>query len=304
MGACMSDVLVVDDSSTMRRILVRALVECGIAEDQIRVATNGAEALASFLERPPGLMLCDVAMPVLDGVGLMERLRVEAPEHSATVLFVTSLASEQMREQLSSLGAAGVLGKPFDKEELRGFVEPYIAAAEAAECDADGRATVQLSAAPAPDAPAEDEAEWLAWIVRDCIATSLEKMVSTEPIELDEAPPLHRLLFVGQVNIGPSGRGLLRVAATLEASSALALLLSGEHPKRDDARRCDTMQELANIIGGAIVTAREAERGETWQLGVANGTVTPPGHHGLAAPLAYALNDRDERLFIDIAGLL
>ena len=81
-------------------------------------------------------------------------------------------------------------------------------------------------------------------------------------------------------------------------------LLSGEHPKRDDARRCDTMQELANIIGGAIVTAREAERGETWQLGVANGTVTPPGHHGLAAPLAYALNDRDERLFIDIAGLL
>lgn len=298
----MRDVLVVDDSSTMRRILQRSLVGCGVDEHRIRVACNGAEALDAFRERVPGLTLCDVAMPVLDGVGLMERLQDESLLIDTTMIFVTSLATDEMRERLLSLGARDVIGKPFSPLDLNQIVSPYLAMLDEPAVERP-TGVVEASTAVEIDEVDEDPADWLARVVRECVATSLERMAFTEPIELEEAAPLNRLLFVGQVNVGPEARGLVRVAATYEAATALSRLLVGEEPGLDDARRCDAMQEIANIVGGAILTAREADYGEVWQLGIANGTVVPPGHHGMVLPLTYVLDDQPERVYVDIVGL-
>lgn len=60
--------LIVDDSSVMRKIVERSLRQAGIDLAQVREAGNGAEALAILGEGSVDLILCDINMPVMDGL--------------------------------------------------------------------------------------------------------------------------------------------------------------------------------------------------------------------------------------------
>ena len=60
--------LIVDDSSVMRKIVERSLRQAGIELEKVVEAGNGAEALAALGKEPVDLILCDINMPVMDGL--------------------------------------------------------------------------------------------------------------------------------------------------------------------------------------------------------------------------------------------
>ena len=116
-------VLIVDDSALMRRIVGKALREAGLELDEVLEAANGLEGIAT-LERlaasaqQPDLVLCDVHMPELNGVGFL-RKRAALGLANGPVIMVTADASDPMVAEALAAGARGFIAKPFSPEQIR-----------------------------------------------------------------------------------------------------------------------------------------------------------------------------------------
>lgn len=104
------DVLVVDDSA-----LIRHVVQIALSAPAWRVlsADSGPEALLLAAESHLDAILLDVEMPGLDGPATLERLRAAPRTRETPVVFMTGHSRPPDCERLCSLGAAGVVGKPF-----------------------------------------------------------------------------------------------------------------------------------------------------------------------------------------------
>ena len=117
-------VLIVDDEPDIRRIAKLGLSRVGGME--VVEATNGTEALVRAKEDHPDAVLLDVMMPGLDGPSTLARLREDPATSAIPVVFLTAKAIASEVDRLKSLGAAGVLTKPFDPmtlaRELRGVL--------------------------------------------------------------------------------------------------------------------------------------------------------------------------------------
>lgn len=109
------EILVVDDSPTMARLLDLGLTSQGF---KVRVARDGGAALEMALERCPDLVLADVMMPVLDGVQLTQALREDPRTASTTIILVTAKGYPAAKLQGFEAGADDYIVKPFDIEEL------------------------------------------------------------------------------------------------------------------------------------------------------------------------------------------
>lgn len=109
-------ILYVDDEDDIREIAVMSL-ELD-SEISVKSCESGSEALTIAPEWLPDLILLDVMMPGMDGPETLERLR-QAPETSSIpVVFVTARTQPEDLERFMSLGAAGVISKPFDPMTL------------------------------------------------------------------------------------------------------------------------------------------------------------------------------------------
>ncbi|WP_020015364.1 response regulator [Promicromonospora sukumoe] len=113
-------ILVVDDDEAIRDV-VRTGLEV-LAGWTVRLATNGADALAMCAADPPDAMLLDVMMPTMDGPTTFGRLQDEPRTRSVPVIFLTAKVQPSERRQYEDLGVAGVLAKPFDPLTLPGEI--------------------------------------------------------------------------------------------------------------------------------------------------------------------------------------
>ncbi len=104
-------ILVVDDDD-FRETLSEVLTEAGYPVQQ---AENGEVALAKAAEEAPGMVLLDLKMPVLDGWGVMERMR-ENPQSAAVPILVLSAYGFEWEAEL--LGAQGYIPKGVGMEEI------------------------------------------------------------------------------------------------------------------------------------------------------------------------------------------
>ncbi|MEM9194954.1 MAG: response regulator [Myxococcota bacterium] len=118
------NVLVVDDSLMMRRMVCRALKSGGMPIDDIAQAANGKEAQDSILEgRTFDLVCLDLNMPVMGGLDLLRWLRTTEPHQTLPVIVVSSEGNVDRIEEVKSLNAA-MIRKPFTPEQLvRAFLE-------------------------------------------------------------------------------------------------------------------------------------------------------------------------------------
>lgn len=117
-------ILHVDDEPDIREV-----VELSLTLDPaftVRSCASGKDALAAAAEWTPDLILCDVMMPVMDGPATLARLR-EAPETAhIPVVFMTARAQPRELEHFKSLGAMGVIPKPFDPMTLAASVRSHL----------------------------------------------------------------------------------------------------------------------------------------------------------------------------------
>jgi DNA-binding response OmpR family regulator len=110
-------VLLVDDDALVRWSLAQALTARGFA---VLEAGCGAEALAHARARDIDVIVLDWSLPDTNGVSLLPLLVREQP--GCRILLLTAYLSEELAARGTSAGAAQVLGKPFEVEDLVGRV--------------------------------------------------------------------------------------------------------------------------------------------------------------------------------------
>jgi two-component system chemotaxis response regulator CheY len=120
-------VLIVDDSSVMRKIVERSLRQAGISLAHVLEAGNGAEALAALNQGTVDLILCDINMPVMDGLEFVKQLSGVENAKGVPVVMITTEGSEGHVVQALSAGARGYIRKPFTPDQVKEHVLPILA---------------------------------------------------------------------------------------------------------------------------------------------------------------------------------
>ena len=112
----MAKVLVVDDSSTVRDEVAGILKNGGL---DVATAVDGKDGLAK-LKADPGikLVICDVNMPNMDGLTMVEKVRGELGNSTVNVIMLTTESSPAMKERGKAAGIKGWIVKPFNPPVL------------------------------------------------------------------------------------------------------------------------------------------------------------------------------------------
>ncbi len=117
-------VLVVDDNVVNLKLAREILTACGY--DVIEAAT-GAEAISRAQEHHPGLVLLDMALPDIDGLEVLARLRSLPSTKDLPIVAMTAQAMVGDRERFLAAGCDGYIGKPISVRTLALEVERYFA---------------------------------------------------------------------------------------------------------------------------------------------------------------------------------
>ncbi len=118
-------VIVVDDMSTMRRIIKNILKQLGFVN--VEEAENGQEALAKMRAGGVGFVICDWNMPVMSGIELLRAIRADESLKSIPVLMVTAEAQKENVIEAVQAGVNNYIVKPFTAEVLQDKMDKIFA---------------------------------------------------------------------------------------------------------------------------------------------------------------------------------
>jgi two-component system chemotaxis response regulator CheY len=113
------DVLIVDDSAAIRKILQRVLRQTDIPIRNVLEAGDGAQALQLLRSQPVGLILSDINMPNMDGLELLGHLKSNPEWRGVPVIMITTEGGQAKVMEAVQLGAAGYVRKPFTADQIK-----------------------------------------------------------------------------------------------------------------------------------------------------------------------------------------
>ncbi len=119
----MTDILVVDDSLSMRHMVSLTLTE---ANYNVTVAEDGVQGLERAREGAFDLVITDVNMPNMDGLTLVKEIRNLASYRYTPLLVLTTESSDEKKAQGKAAGATGWIVKPFDPDKLLKLVSRVV----------------------------------------------------------------------------------------------------------------------------------------------------------------------------------
>jgi twitching motility two-component system response regulator PilH len=117
------NILIIDDSATIRMFMVRALQKAGY---HISLAASGTEGLQKALLERPHCVILDIILPGINGYQLCRQLRAMDPEHDLAIVMISSKNSPVDQSWGLRQGADRYLAKPFTEEELLGTVQDVL----------------------------------------------------------------------------------------------------------------------------------------------------------------------------------
>ena len=113
------DVLIVDDSAAIRKILQRVLRQTDLPLGEIHEAGDGTEAVEILRTRSFGLVLSDINMPQMDGLQLLARVKEMEHMKNVPVIMITTEGGLGKVMEAVQLGATGYVRKPFTAEQIK-----------------------------------------------------------------------------------------------------------------------------------------------------------------------------------------
>jgi len=116
-------ILIVDDSASILQVERLVLSEAGY---EVVQATDGQDALAKLNGTPMHLVLTDLNMPRLDGIGLIRAIRTNPVHRLVPVVMVTTESKDAKKQEGKAAGATGWIVKPFTPEQLLAVVKKVI----------------------------------------------------------------------------------------------------------------------------------------------------------------------------------
>ncbi|RPH41521.1 MAG: response regulator [Desulfobulbaceae bacterium] len=120
------NVLLIDDSSTMRKIVGRSLRQAGIEFDNIFEAGDGLEALALLEKEHVDIILSDINMPNMDGIAFLREKANRPAIKDIPVLMISTETGEDIIGEAKSLGALGAIKKPFTPDKVNEILGPLL----------------------------------------------------------------------------------------------------------------------------------------------------------------------------------
>jgi two-component system, chemotaxis family, chemotaxis protein CheY len=119
--------MIIDDSSTMRKIIKRTVRMSGFSFSNTLEAENGLEGFEKLSKEAVDVVLCDVNMPEMNGLEMVKKVREELPAHKSTkIIMVTTESSQEFISNAMAAGADGYISKPFTPEKFQQKLGPII----------------------------------------------------------------------------------------------------------------------------------------------------------------------------------
>ena len=118
----MANIMIVDDSRILRKILTNTLVEAG--HTIVADAGNGKEALLLLEKIKPDLVTLDITMPNMDGTEALKEIKAYDP--NAKAIMITAAGQQNKVIEALKLGAERFITKPFDKDEIIKNIEEVL----------------------------------------------------------------------------------------------------------------------------------------------------------------------------------
>lgn len=113
------DILIVDDSAAIRKILQRVLGQAEIPVGTVFEAGDGAAALEILKKQRVGLVLSDINMPNMDGLELLRHIKTNEEWRKVPVIMITTEGAAAKVKEAVELGATGYVRKPFTAEQIK-----------------------------------------------------------------------------------------------------------------------------------------------------------------------------------------
>ncbi len=113
------NVLIVDHSAAIRKILERVLRHADFPLGDVHEAGDGKEALAKLAHSDVGLVFSDINMPNMDGLEFLARMKSNESWSKLPVIMVTTEGGQEKVMQAIQLGATGYIRKPFTAEQIK-----------------------------------------------------------------------------------------------------------------------------------------------------------------------------------------
>jgi PleD family two-component response regulator len=120
-------ILIVDDTPENLRVLGDMLDQHGY---EVRIATNGLQALENAMASPPELILLDILMPGMDGYEVCRQLKGNSQLQHIPVIFISALAMPDQKSRAFVEGGVDFITKPFQTEEVIARVHTHLQVAQ------------------------------------------------------------------------------------------------------------------------------------------------------------------------------
>lgn len=119
--------MIVDDSATMRKIIIRTVQMSGLNFSPIKQANSGVEAIEQLNTAPVDVIMCDINMPEMGGLEMVKKVRAEMPACADTkIIMVSTESSQDVIDSAIANGADGFITKPFTPEKFQEKLSPFM----------------------------------------------------------------------------------------------------------------------------------------------------------------------------------
>jgi len=113
-------IMTVDDSTSVRQMVSFTLKGAGY---EVIEAIDGKDALSKLEKNPVNMVITDLNMPNLDGIGLIKQIRANAAYRFLPIIMLTTESQESKKQEGKQAGATGWIIKPFKPEQLIAVVK-------------------------------------------------------------------------------------------------------------------------------------------------------------------------------------
>jgi two-component system chemotaxis response regulator CheY len=118
--------MIVDDSATMRKIIMKTVRMSGLEFDRTEEAGNGLEALEKLKAGSVDIILCDINMPEMNGTELVKQARQLQNCKDTKIVMVSTESSQELINGVLADGANGYITKPFTPEKFHEKLLPFM----------------------------------------------------------------------------------------------------------------------------------------------------------------------------------
>ncbi len=138
------NVLIVDDSNSMRAVIKKIITISGFQMDKCLEAGNGREAMELLAQNWVDVIVSDINMPEVNGLELLDQLSSNDMLKEIPVIMITTEGSEERMKEAFSRGAKGFIKKPFLPEEIKKVLYQVIGVGQDGQYEEDSRSSDEL----------------------------------------------------------------------------------------------------------------------------------------------------------------